>query len=184
MTYLIIFLTWWGYRSWLSLPIWIDELVVKPVVFIGIPIIVGYRLKDKIKAWSVVNSLIIGSMFGVVQIVMRWLKVGQIIFHWYPMASLTLVGTTIAEELLFRGYILGELEKKHKASMSILISAALLAAIHVPVFVKNPDGILVGNVVMVMISGMLYGVLRVYFGNIWPAVAAHLGEDVVLSNFY
>lgn len=177
--YFVILIIWWGYRSWFNLPLWVDELIIKPVVFVGIPIMVGYRLKDKIKLMTVLVGLGVGIGFGIVQVISRWLNIGHVVFNLQMVGSVALVGTAVAEELLFRGYIFGELQKKFKPVAAIVISAVMFAIIHVPIY-----GMAWGSLVLVMLSGVVYGVVRTYFGNVWPAVAVHLGEDVVLTNFY
>lgn len=177
--FILILMVWWGYRSWFNFPLWVDELMIKPVVFVGIPVMAGFRVKDKIKVNNVLIGLTTGLLFGLIQVVVKWTKVGEMVFHWNSLVSVTLIGTAVAEELLFRGYIFGEVQKKFQPVAVILISAILFAIIHVPIY-----GTAWGSLVLITLSGVVYGVVRTYFGNVWPAVAAHFGEDVVLTNFF
>lgn len=170
--YTLILVIWWTYRTWFNLPGWMDELIIKPSVFVGLPVIYGYRIKDRFKLKSVLIGLGIGIIFGLAQSLVRGA-------YFHLMGGVTLIGTAIAEELLFRGYIFGEMQKKLGPVATILISAVMFAGIHIPIY-----GTAWGSLVLVMLSGVVYGVIRVYFGNVWPAATAHFGEDLILTNFY
>ena len=70
--------------------------------------------------------------------------------------------TPFAEELLFRGFILGMLLKRYSAPQSIVISSLIFAIAHEPIARVLAFG-----------GGLLYGWVRVRTGSILPGMVAH-----------
>ena len=70
--------------------------------------------------------------------------------------------TPFAEELLFRGFILGMLLKRYSNTQSIVISSLIFAIAHEPIAMVLAFG-----------GGLLYGWLRVRTGSILPGMIAH-----------
>ena len=70
--------------------------------------------------------------------------------------------TPFAEELLFRGFILGMLLKRYSDTQSIVISSLIFAIAHEPI-----------AMVLALGGGLLYGWLRVRTGSILPGMIAH-----------
>ena len=70
--------------------------------------------------------------------------------------------TPFAEELLFRGFILGMLLKRYSDTQSIVISSLIFAIAHEPIAMVLAFG-----------GGLLYGWLRVRTGSILPSMIAH-----------
>ena len=70
--------------------------------------------------------------------------------------------TPFAEELLFRGFILGMLLKRYSDIQSIVISSLIFAIAHEPIAMVLAFG-----------GGLLYGWLRVRTGSILPGMIAH-----------
>ena len=70
--------------------------------------------------------------------------------------------TPFAEELLFRGFILGMLLKRYSDTQSIVISSLIFAIAHEPIAMVLAFG-----------GGLLYGWLRVRTGSILPGMIAH-----------
>ena len=69
----------------------------------------------------------------------------------------------IGEELVFRGYLQRVLGARLGAGRAVVITAALFAAIHL-----NPASLLA-----LFGLGVIFALLRVWTGSIWPAVIAH-----------
>ena len=70
--------------------------------------------------------------------------------------------TPFAEELLFRGFILGMLLKRYSDTQSIVISSLIFAIAHEPIAMALAFG-----------GGLLYGWVRVRTGSILPGMIAH-----------
>lgn len=70
--------------------------------------------------------------------------------------------TPFAEELLFRGFILGMLLKRYSDTQSIVISSLIFAIAHEPIAMILAFG-----------GGLLYGWVRVRTGSILPGMIAH-----------
>ena len=70
--------------------------------------------------------------------------------------------TPFAEELLFRGFILGMLMKRYSDTQAIVISSAIFAIAHVPIAMGLAFG-----------GGLLYGWARIRTGSILPGMIAH-----------
>ena len=70
--------------------------------------------------------------------------------------------TPFAEELLFRGFILGMLLKRYSDTQSIVISSLIFAIAHEPIAMVLAFG-----------GGLLYGWIRVKTGSVLPGMIAH-----------
>lgn len=89
----------------------------------------------------------------------------------WMLGAVATFAAPICEELAFRGYLLGVLRLRLGAPASIAIAAALFAVAHLdPVRFLGLAGL-----------GALFGWLAVRAGSIWPAVAAHAGNNAVVS---
>ena len=74
------------------------------------------------------------------------------------------------EEIIFRGYILGNLLESVNKWVALLISAILFALFHA----DNP-GINIIPILNVFLAGILLGVNYIYTRNLWFAILFHLG---------
>ena len=92
----------------------------------------------------------------------------------YILAFIMLVIVApIAEELLFRGYLLGKLRKYAPLWISILITSVLFAIVH---FAWN-----VGLDVFAL--SIVLCVLRVVSGSLWPSIMLHMLKNGVAFYF-
>ena len=72
--------------------------------------------------------------------------------------------TPIAEELMFRGYLLDAIKRKHGDWVAIIISSILFGLVHI-------DPYTIG---VATIGGIIYGWLRVRTGSLLPCIACHM----------
>ena len=72
--------------------------------------------------------------------------------------------TPIAEELLFRGYILDSIKRMHGDWPAIIGSALLFALVHFNLF----------GMVPIIMAGVIYGWLRIKTGSLLPSIACHM----------
>ena len=70
--------------------------------------------------------------------------------------------TPFAEELLFRGFILGMLLKRYSPIVSVVISSLIFSIAHEPIAMGLAFG-----------GGCLYGWIRIKTGSIYPSMIAH-----------
>ncbi|MFT3916772.1 MAG: type II CAAX endopeptidase family protein [Anaeromyxobacteraceae bacterium] len=116
---------------------------------------------------------------GVVRVVPpAWLESFDVAQHFrgpawerWAIAATASIAAPLCEEVAFRGYLLRTLRLRRGPGAAIAISAALFAVTHL-----NPV-LLVGLVGL----GVLFGWLAVRGGSLWPAVAAHAGNNAVVS---
>lgn len=169
-TYLIII--WAFYRFLFQLPDNVEELIVKPIVWLfplfyflgkeraGISSL-GFTLKNLFPA--LYFSIGLGAVFTLEAILTNYLKYGSLNFaanigSLPLMSSLGLsLATAFSEETTFRGYIFGRLWGVLRSQWSAnLISTVLWTAIHVPIafFVWKLD----------LASGLVYLALTAVFG--------------------
>lgn len=149
--YFVYLLIIWGfYRFLFRLPEEIEELVVKPVIWL-IPVFymvfrkergglssLGITFKNLFSA--IYFSIGLGSIFVVVGLLANLLKHGSINFEanigdiaFLPGLGLTFA-TALSEEITFRGYLFTRLWKVFKSEWSAnLITTLAWTAIHVPV---------------------------------------------------
>ena len=97
---------------------------------------------------------------------------------WIDVALLMIavaIVTPIAEELMFRGYILDSIRRIHGDWPAIIGSAILFGLVHI-----NP--FLVGQA---FIGGVIYGWIRIRTGSLLPSIACHMMWNLmVLSVTY
>ncbi len=155
IVWFIIFLVWAIYRAYFNLPESIDELVIKPLVFV-LPVlaIVFIREKKKLSDLHVFPSrkdffldlyigVIIGILFAFEGLAVNYLKYGQ--FSFSPLFSVKADGgiigffiinlfTSLWEEILGRGYLYQRLYRLSANQMqSALISSFLFLLLHIPI---------------------------------------------------
>lgn len=167
-----LFLVWGCYRLIIKLPDEVEEVIIKPALWI-IPVLylrkiekaklesIGITMKNLFP--SIYMSLILGSIFVVVALVTNLFKYGQFNFganlgstSIFPSLGLSFM-TAISEEIVFRGYIftrlLQALGEEWKANFVTTIAWTL---IHVPIviFVNKLDPV----------SAIIYLLLTFIFG--------------------
>ena len=75
----------------------------------------------------------------------------------------------LAEELFFRGFLLGGLSRAWSPAPALVLSSALFSALHFDV----------GSLIPFMLAGLLFGALYVRTGGVTAPVIAHFGFNVV-----
>jgi len=151
-----ILLLWSLYRYFFKLPEIVDELVFKPLVFLG-PVLWYVRKVEKrslsslgltMKKFfpSVYIGLGIGLLFAVEGLAANALKYGKIninpIFaiqkYGLVMLIVLSVATAFSEELLSRGFLFQRiLEKRRRLFTALFVSALLFILLHVPILVTS-----------------------------------------------
>lgn len=192
--YAVLLVVWGFYRVFFRVDIWVEELVIKPIVWLG-PLV--YFLKKE-KAgistlgWvgtnlfkSIYISLGLGALFGGVALVSHFAKYGgKVSFSTFGLDNNTLLltlfvsfVTAIVEETVFRGYILTRLKEPLGETWAILATTLMWAAIHLPVliFVYHLGiGDLGLRFFLTAVFGLGSAVLFLRTGNIASSVLLHV----------
>lgn len=149
-------LAWSLYRYFFKLPEAFDELIAKPLVFVGPVLWYVYKIEKRkidslgLTAKNLFMSLYVGVGFGFVfaleGVAANAIKYGKIqinpiaAFEQYGMMTLLIltVATAISEEILNRGFLFGRImEKTKNLPYASLLSTGLFMLLHVPILVTN-----------------------------------------------
>lgn len=191
-TWAIVVIIWSVYRSYFSteLPIWIDELIAKPAVFL-IP--VWYYItkieKGKFlhsvdlkigKTKDIIFGLLAGFIVFGVGIIAFYLKNNASLpafsssVYYYTLIALA---SSFSEEILSRGFVLKRLyEESKNIYTSVFFASFLFFMLHIPILFSNPamHGALL---IQVMILDLLlsFGVSLAYLQrkNVIVAIIIH-----------
>ena len=147
-TFLLIF--WGFYRLIFRFPDWVEELIIKPVVWI-VPVLylvrrekqnlasIGITFKNLFPA--VYSSLALGSLFAIEAFVTNYIKYGGKFNFGANLGPGNMLvtlglsfGTAISEEIVFRGYIFSRMETALNSEWNAnLVTSIGWTLIHVPI---------------------------------------------------
>lgn len=150
-----IFLAWSVFRANFFLPEWIDELIVKPLIFV-VPILVivkffekrdlaslGFTQKPKAFMQDLYIGVLVGSLFAIEGLVANYLKHGS--FSFSSLLAVKISGgigiflvinffTSVWEEILGRGYLYKRMFEFSKNQFwSAVSSSFLFLLLHIPI---------------------------------------------------
>lgn len=190
--YFVVFLVWTVYRFIFSFPIWIDELLVKPVLFLAPPFLFlkkGESLKKYFPLkgetfLTLKKGTLFGMVYSLVAIWFNYLKYGRInlsTFGLEGLGMLVFLGlglvTALVEETLFRGYLLKKLLTGWQDEwLAVSVNGLMFALIHLPILVisANSAGAILVQLILTLIVGWGNGVLRLRTQSILAPVLSHL----------
>ena len=150
LVFLFVFLVWTFYRATFFLPEWFEELILKPIIFLG-PIFflvkkeknalasIGLSIKNLFA--NIYLGLGLGVLFALLGVLTKYWKYGGVSFATFGLTGASLLWlmllsfiTAFSEEVLFRGYIFTRLSKAWKNEWSGgIVSAFLFSLIHLPI---------------------------------------------------
>jgi membrane protease YdiL (CAAX protease family) len=166
----IILIVWSIYRAKVSLPVWFDEFVAKPLVFV-LPVyfyitrsekknfLAGIWLQKKNAFNDIIIGIAIGSCFLLSAVASSYLKhggfsgatYGNITLLSFGAMLITSLATGATEEILSRGFILKRLYEDSKNPItSVFTSSMLFFLIHIPILFTMPH--LNGNLLMLFMA--------------------------------
>ncbi|RME28451.1 MAG: CPBP family intramembrane metalloprotease, partial [Deltaproteobacteria bacterium] len=186
-----------GSTSWVPPEMLLPDVVLRtalgltlffllPAVFVSVPLRLDRRQllswrPPPARAWAYLPLVVTGTLSGGM---LLW-KAAQELFpdtgmveaYTDTMASFNTplglfvvsVVPAFAEELLFRGAVLGLLRKRLPAWAAVLLQAVAFALLH-GIAARLPYTLLLGG---------LFGVLVVRTGSLWPGIVAHLAHNLV-----
>lgn len=179
----VIFITWAFYRANVILPEWVDEFIVKPIVFVY-PVLIISLVYEKKKlselGWfssfkdfflDLYIGVVIGIIFAFQGLAANYLKYGRFSFEpilptdpswgiiWLLLISLV---TSFWEEILARGYLYQRLYKITKRQFqSAFFSTFLFFLLHIPILFTRLN--LTGtSLIVYSFTVMLLGITNCY----------------------
>lgn len=192
-SFVYIFVVWGLYRLIFRLPEPIEEVIFKPLVFVGAIILVERPKnwqKFFLKIWGkgdLVRAAFLGLLLGIGYIILYaisfFISTGKIILEqtpdgqsWGLFLGLGLV-TAVWEEWTFSGYILGEFSKALSNKwLARSFTAVLFALIHLPILIfwhKFTGSILGFQFFSLMTLGFGNAILMGYSKNLLAPVISH-----------
>src|SRR3989344_5209302 len=152
----IILIIWAVYRAKFKLPVWFDEFIAKPLVFVlpvyyyvknieKKPFFSAIDLKAKVTLPDIFYALIIGIIFSFSAILANILKFKKLVLFQNAISFENIVfmviialATGISEEILSRGFILKRLYQESKnIYSSSFFSSILFLFLHIPILFTN-----------------------------------------------
>lgn len=154
-TWLVIFIIWSIYRFSFFFPEWVDELLVKPIVFLG-PVFFYLREEKKKPAsiglakGKIFADLYIGFflafLFALEGLLANFVKYGRLSFA--PLLPLKGAGilfylflslaTAFTEEVLGRGFLFSRILANTRDTLQAAVYSSLLfVALHLPIALRN-----------------------------------------------
>lgn len=200
--YSIVFVVWGIYRLIFRLPEEMEETFLKPLIFVGIAILME-KPKNWLKYfmeiwgkgdWPMASGM--GLLFGLGYVVFYGLsslfsfgslQPGELTGN--TILSFILIGilTSIWEEWLFSGYILSHIKADVKGIwLPRLITAAMFAVIHVPVLVvwhRLAFQATVFQIAMLFVLGTGNAILMGRSKNLIAPVISHFGWGLAIFMF-
>lgn len=150
----VVFLAWAFYRANVILPEWVDEFIVKPLIFIA-PVLfvtsregkdlrsIGLGLSLKNLIFDIYIGVSLGVLFAIEGLFANYIKYGR--FSFSPLQTVSLSGgiymfliinliTSVSEEILGRGYMYNRLyQATNNQARSAIVSSFLFLLLHVPI---------------------------------------------------
>lgn len=172
-TWAISIIIWSVYRYYFKtdLPIWFDEFIAKPIVFL-LPVyyyITKYEKGHILKAldfkFNKIGDVVLGTMCGIFVLV-----TGMVVYYsqhntFFPPLSISVlfyvavaIASSFSEEILTRGFVLKRLYEESKdVYSSIFFTSFLFFIMHVPILFSNP-AIRGGILIQFMITDFLLSI--------------------------
>ncbi|SRR5258708_704032 len=146
-TFLLLF--WGFYRLFFQLPSWVEEVVIKPIVWIGPVFYLIRREKTNLASVGITSNnlfpaiysaLALGSLFAIEAVITNYIKYGQLNFGANLGSEPLFISlgisfaTAISEEIVFRGYIFTRIWQAVNNEWSAnIITSILWVIIHIPI---------------------------------------------------
>jgi len=87
----------------------------------------------------------------------------------------------LAEEIVFRGLILQEFNKKLAFWKANIMTALLFLVIHYPIWIYNDFIFQFGSHIYIFLIGLLFGFVFKKTGSLWTVILLHAFHNYVLS---
>lgn len=201
----VILIVWAFYRNYFRMPVWFDELIAKPIVFV-LPVFyyvvnidkqkicdyfcLKFSLKEVIRDFF--YSLIVGGLFFLTSILAFYFRTGKLAFFgnlpdlktFFVIVVLALA-TGITEEILSRGFVLKKLYDQSKNPLSATFFASILFFfLHVPILFTNQK--ITGNLLLMfmttdMLLSMVNGLIFLQRKSLLTPIFIHAFYNIMVS---
>ena len=94
-----------------------------------------------------------------------------------------IIGSPLAEELLFRGVLFNELSRFVPSYLAIIISALMFAILHLPVWLildGMPIALVIENFIQIFVYGLIFAAMMKFTKSLWTPLAAHWLNNLIL----
>jgi len=192
LVYIFVFLVWSIYRAVFWLPLWLEEVVIKPLVFLG-PVFWALRgsqtklaqLGFKAKFLPAVRlGLVFGLLYSLISLWFNYLKYGQLELVSFGLSSVDLLVflglalvTAVSEEILFRGYILTQLVNHYQDEwLAVGLSGLGFTLIYLPalIFSLEQGGVAVLiQLFLTLLVGWGNSIVYLRTKSIWAPILSH-----------
>ncbi|GEM_PF-724983 len=200
--YAVVFVLWGIYRLVFRLPEEVEETFLKPIVFVGVAMLIEKPknwLKYFMEVWGSgdwVRASGWGLLFGLGYIVVygfsSFLSFGNLQLGELTGSSIlafTLIGilTSIWEEWLFPGYIFSQIKADIKGVWPArLLTAGMFALVHSPILIfwyKFAPQTVIFQLAMLFILGTGNVILKEKLKNLIAPVVSHFGWGLAIFLF-
>jgi uncharacterized protein len=209
--YLLVFFIVWGFRATVFFPIdqriHSDELrqlyahALRILIWIA-PVFWYLRSVDRvdplrylklstpIRSGQVAPTLALAAAYLTLGMLFNYLVSGRTVAIDYPFRPrdwlqilVFLPIAPVAEEIVFRGFILRKLGERYRFRTANLITALLFAAIHWPnwVYVSGFHRRLILMTATIAVFGYFLGYLVKKTDSLWPAIATHTVNNLLFA---
>ncbi len=94
----------------------------------------------------------------------------------WMLLSMAVLAAPLMEELIFRGYLFGLLERIGGARLAIYLSGILFGSIHFPQLYPG-----LFQMALICVVGIVFSTVRARSGTVVAAIAVHFGYNLALS---
>lgn len=129
--------------------------------------------------WGVVLSLLLGLC-----LILEAYIFNGVLFHFslsFDDYLNTFLMAGLAEEIVFRGLVLQELNKRLAFWKANVITALLFLVIHYPIWIYNDIIFQFGSHIYVIFIGLLFGFVYKKTGSLWSVILMHAFHNYILS---
>jgi len=129
--------------------------------------------------WGVVLSLLLGLC-----LILEAYIFNGVSFHFslsFDDYLNTFLMAGLAEEIVFRGLVLQELNKRLAFWKANVITALLFLVIHYPIWIYNDIIFQFGSHIYVIFIGLLFGFVYKKTGSLWSVILMHAFHNYILS---
>ena len=161
----------WIVPAWIYIKLYLHSI---PISFLKMNVNVKKGL-----LWGIFLSLLLGAF-----LILEAYLFNGVSFHFslsFDDYLNTLLMAGLAEEIVFRGLILQELDKRMTFWKANLITALLFLVIHYPIWIYNDIIFQIGSHIYVFIIGLLFGFVYKKTGSLWSVIILHAFHNYILS---
>ena len=97
-------------------------------------------------------------------------------FAWNFSFAILMIGTSVAEEVFFRGYLKNLPREKRWAG--VVASGFLFALLHLVNLIHNPPAVVLTQAGISLVTGVCFGCLCIYFDSILPSILLHVAVNL------